>query len=56
MKSLDALRLNQLHSRLKNPRPFSDRGAISMGTWFLWVTLICSEEIQRNHETMSAFS
>lgn len=35
MKSLDALRLNQLHSILKNPRPFSERGAISIGTWFL---------------------
>lgn len=41
MKSLDALRLNQLHSMLKKPRPFSERGAISIGTWFLWVTLIC---------------
>lgn len=40
MKSLDALRLNQLQSILKKPRPFSERGAINIGTWFLCVTFI----------------
>lgn len=29
---VEALRRNQLHSILKNPLPFSERGAISIGT------------------------
>lgn len=41
MELVDALRRNQLHNMLKKPLPFSERGAISIGTWFLCVTLIC---------------
>lgn len=32
MALLEALRRNQLHSILKKPLPFSERGAISIGT------------------------